>query len=68
MNVFLHIGLHKTATGTLQRQYFHACRELNLLTTLVPEMRRFVELVTREDPLYFDPKAARSVIGMLLCE
>ena len=51
MKVFLHIGLHRTGTGTLQRQYFPACEDLNLLMTLLPEMKRFVELVTRKDPL-----------------
>ncbi len=68
MEVFLHIGLHKTGTGTLQRQYFPASEDLNLLTTLLPEMKTFVDLVTRKDPLYFDPEAARSVIAPLLSE
>ncbi len=57
-NVILHIGLHKTATGTLQRQYFPACEDLKLFTTLEPEMRAFVRYVTRCDPIYFNvPKA-----------
>lgn len=62
VDIVLHIGLHKTATGTLQRQFFPACRGMCLLTTLVPEMRSFMELVTRKDPLYFDPDGARQVL------
>lgn len=57
-NIYLHIGLHKTATGTLQRQYFPACAKLRLLTTLVPQMRAFVHYVTRTDPIFFDPSRA----------
>lgn len=62
-NVFLHIGLHKTATGTLQRQFFPACADLNLLTTLVPEMREFVHYVTRCDPIYFDKAKAIEILS-----
>lgn len=60
--VILHLGLHKTATGTLQRQFFPVCRDLNLLTTRVPEMKSLVSYVTRTDPLYFDRDKARAII------
>ena len=65
-NIVLHIGLHKTATGTLQRQFFPACSDLNLLTTQVPEMRKFVHYVTRRDPIYFNPTNAIEILSRLL--
>ena len=64
--VFLHLGLHKTATGTLQRQFFPACSDLDVFTTIVPEMKVFVELVTRKDPIYFDAENVRKVICPIL--
>ena len=60
--VALHLGLHKTASGTLQRQLFPACEELCLHTTLEPQMRRFMWLATRKDPIYFDAQAAAAVL------
>ncbi len=65
-NIFLHIGLHKTATGTLQRQYFPACEKLRLLTTLVPQMRNFVHYVTRTDPIFFDPSRALAYLDTVM--
>jgi hypothetical protein len=61
-----HLGLHKTASGTLQRQFFPACAGLNLLTTRDPAGRQVVHAVTRKDPLYFDPKQAlESLVGQV---
>jgi len=60
--MILHMGLHKTATGALQRQFFPACGDCRLLTAARPGVRRLVDLVTRKDPLYFDPGEARRVI------
>jgi len=57
-DLVLHMGLHKTATGTLQRQFFPACPDCQLLTAATPGVRRFTHLVTRKDPLYFDPDEA----------
>ncbi len=65
-NIVVHIGLHKTATGTLQRQFFPACVELNLLTTLIPRVRNFIHYVTRCDPIYFDKNKAHYMIEPLL--
>ncbi len=62
-SIILHLGLHKTATGTLQRQFFPACDGINLLTSRVPGMRRFIAYVTRTDPLYFDRAHAHSMVG-----
>lgn len=58
----IHLGLHKTATGALQRQLFPACNEVQLLTTLDDDVRQFVRSVTRTDPLFYDPCAARALI------
>lgn len=60
--VVLHLGLHKTATGTLQRQFFPACADCNLLTASQPEVRAFVDQVTRRDPLFFSADQARELI------
>lgn len=65
-NIVLHIGLHKTATGTLQRQFFPNCKDMSLFTTRVPEMQAFVNYVTRTDPLYFDSKHARNLLMPVL--
>lgn len=61
-DIVCHLGLHKTASGTLQRQFFPACRRLNLLTTLDPAVRQFVHAVTRKDPLYFNAKEAFTLL------
>ncbi len=61
-NVIVHLGLHKTATGTLQRQFFPACEGLNILTTAMPEVKVFIEEVARRDPLFFDVKKAKEII------
>jgi len=65
-DVILHMGLHKTATGTLQRQFFPACSDLILLTTLVNEVRTFIHYVTRCDPIYFDKDRALQLIKKYL--
>jgi hypothetical protein len=62
-DIVCHLGLHKTASGTLQRQFFPACDGLNLLTTLDPVVRQFVHEVTRRDPLYFDPGRALALLS-----
>lgn len=64
--VILHLGLHKTATGTLQRQFFPACPGINVLTTAVPQMRQFVAYATRTDPLYFDADHGLSLLDDVL--
>ncbi|MGH8241823.1 MAG: hypothetical protein ACRETY_00575 [Steroidobacteraceae bacterium] len=62
-DIICHLGLHKTASGTLQRQFFPACAGLNLLTTLDPAVRQFVHAVTRKDPLYFDHHEALALLA-----
>lgn len=62
LNIVCHIGLHKTASGTLQRQFFPACADLALFTTQQKHTGDFIRLVTRQDPQYFDGKAARNLL------
>lgn len=66
MSIILHIGLHKTASGTLQRQFFPACNNVNTLTTSQDETRQFIQLVTRTDPAYFDPSHAARILAPLV--
>ena len=60
--IVCHIGLHKTASGTLQRQFFPDCRGVHLLTTLQPYTREFIHSVTRCDPSYFDSTTAGQIL------
>ena len=62
----LHIGLHKTATTTLQQQFFPSCSDVNLLTTQNFSVRNFINNVTKTDPAYFDADIARALISPLL--
>jgi hypothetical protein len=64
--VILHIGLHKTATGALQRQFFPACVDLNLLTTAIPKIRALVSYMTRTDPIYFSRDRALELMESAL--
>ena len=61
-NVAIHLGLHKTATTTLQHQLFPQCEDIELFITHRPELRSFIDLCARKDPLYFDPEQARSLL------
>jgi hypothetical protein len=67
-DLICHIGFHKTASSTLQHQFFPACANLNLMTTLKPNVREFIQLVTRQDPLYFNPNEARAILGRELSD
>jgi hypothetical protein len=62
MKIVIHIGLHKTASGTLQRQFFPACENVNLLTTLDDTTRTCINDITRTDPAYFDPDATAATL------
>jgi hypothetical protein len=62
MNIVCHIGLHKTASTTLQHQFFPACQNMNLLLTKDPTVLDFIYAVRGQDPLYFDAKAVRQKI------
>lgn len=57
-SVVCHIGLHKTASGTLQRQFFPACEGIRLFTTQQKHTSEFIRAVTCCDPTYFDASSA----------
>ncbi len=60
--VFFHVGLHKTASGALQRQFFPACTDLKLFTTQQDYTDNFVRAVTCSDPMYFDRQRTRDLL------
>lgn len=64
--IFYHIGLHKTATTTLQEAFFPACPDLNLLTTANRDFKAFYRLTAYSDPAYFDAERARALVEPLL--
>ena len=64
----LHIGFHKTATTTLQQQFFPACEGINLLTTQNTVLKKFIALVTKTDPAYFNSSKAYSLIADCLSD
>ena len=66
MNVVFHIGLHKTASGTLQRQFFPACKNVNTLTTSQDETRAFIRAITKTDPAYFDGHQAAELLSPVM--
>lgn len=58
--IFVHIGLHKTATTTLQQQLFPECKGLNYIKR--PALRRSIYALTTVDTAYFDAEAVRKDI------
>lgn len=58
-DIILHIGMHKTATTTLQHQVFPVCKDLNYLAGN-DEINRFVHEATTIDPIYYDSEYNRS--------
>jgi hypothetical protein len=60
--IVCHIGLHKTASGTLQRQFFPACSGLRLFTTQQKYTDDFIRAVTCSDPLYFNAQSTREML------
>ncbi len=60
--IFIHIGLHKTATTTLQQQFFPACKDLNYLSNSNFEVNEFIESIVITDPIYFDKETARNLV------
>jgi len=66
--LFIHLGLHKTATSTLQDQLFPATHGLNYFSTLQDATRRFVHLATRQDPIHFDAPVVRRLLSSRFSE
>lgn len=61
--IIIHFGLHKTASGSLQRQFFPSCQGLRFFTTLDPIFYKFYLKVAFSDPIYFDYRAARALMA-----
>lgn len=58
-DLVFHIGLHKTATTTLQDQFFPACPDINFIRGHGPRgAPKFLLRVNRTDEAYFEPNAA----------
>lgn len=57
-DIVFHIGLHKTATTSLQNQFFPACPELNFIRAHGRLAPGFLKLVNRTDQAYFEPDVA----------
>ncbi len=64
-NIFLHIGLHKTATTTLQQQFFPVCKELNYISR-VPVISEFKRAVVTSDPIFYDAENQRKLLSPYL--
>jgi hypothetical protein len=59
MRIVVHIGLHKTATTTLQRQVFPVLPGLNYVDATCSTAAEVVYAVQVQDPIYFDNNKAR---------
>lgn len=56
-DIIIHMGLHKTATTTLQQQFFSHFDQINYINKS-PKITRFVNAVSKQDPIYFNPSEA----------
>ncbi len=61
--IVIHIGLHKTASTTLQEFFFPRCQDVNLLLAANREVRSFLELISKRDSIYFDAGKAKEIIS-----
>ena len=62
MKVVVHIGLHKTATTTLQRQVFPVLPGLNFIDSALSAAADIIYAFQVQDPIYFDSSHARVVL------
>lgn len=60
-DIFLHLGMHKTGTTTLQQQFFPRCEGLAYADG--DAVRSFTQEVISTDPIYFDAEAARASLA-----
>ena len=63
--VFLHIGLHKTATTTLQTQFFHHIKDINYYWNNNESTRVMIDLIAKNDPMYFNASATVARLGAI---
>ena len=65
--IIIHLGLHKTATSTLQKDFFPACQDLNYLPTYkFREIRIFTNAVIGTDPVYLNPQAVKDPLASFM--
>ncbi|MEM7208545.1 MAG: sulfotransferase [Pseudomonadota bacterium] len=64
--VFVHMGLHKTATSALQQHYFNTLDKINFLTTRHPDSEILLKAILRDDPINLDSKLIRSSFDKLM--
>lgn len=62
VDIYIHIGLHKTGTTSLQRQFFPACNGANYLTGSSPAVTAFEQAAVTTDPIYYDAEGERKLI------
>lgn len=62
MDIYIHIGLHKTGTTSLQRHFFPACDGVNYLTGSSPVVTAFEQAAVTADPIYYDTESERDRI------
>ena len=62
MKIVVHIGLHKTATTTLQRQVFPVLPGLNFIDSARSAAAGIIYAFQVQDPIYFDSSHARAVL------
>jgi hypothetical protein len=62
MKVAVHIGLHKTATTTLQRQVFPALPGVHFVDSTHAAAAGVIYACQVQDPIYFDSSKARAVL------
>lgn len=68
-DLVFHIGLHKTATTSLQDQFFPACPEVNFIRGHGRRgASRFLLRINRTDAAYFQPEAAMKELAPYLKE
>lgn len=62
VDIYIHIGLHKTGTTSLQRQFFPACNGINYLTGSSPAVTAFEQAAVTTDPIYYSAEDERNLI------
>lgn len=63
-NVYIHIGLHKTATTSLQRQFFSNISDITYFNEHHKKFaRRILTQITIQDPIFFDAQSIKDYIA-----
>ena len=62
MKIVVHMGLHKTATTTLQRRVFPVLPGLHFVDSARPPVADIVYALQVQDPIYFDSSHSRVVL------